>query len=90
MCVRVCVTYEYLPTNLQTYIHTLHMARPNTHTYSRPPEIDPLRDLKLNDLDFSDKFAKKNQLARRMTDSKCQACPKLAEQVCVYVCVVLM
>lgn len=46
-----------------------------------PPEIDPIRELKMNDLDFVEQYSRKNILVQKMSASKCNECPKLEEQV---------
>lgn len=46
-----------------------------------PPEVDPIKELRINDLDFAEKYSRKNNLALKMVASKCHACPKLDEQV---------
>ena len=45
-----------------------------------PPEIDPIKDLKINDIDFVEKYQRKNRINNKMIESKCDKCPKLNEQ----------
>jgi hypothetical protein len=50
-------------------------------TYKGPPEVDPIKELKINDYDFVLKYQRKSILQAEMTKSKCENCPKLTEQV---------
>ncbi|PRP78199.1 hypothetical protein PROFUN_13996 [Planoprotostelium fungivorum] len=45
-----------------------------------PQEVDPIKELKINDLSFGEKNMRKNNLAKKMVASKCHQCPKLSEQ----------
>lgn len=45
-----------------------------------PKEIDPIREAKINDLDFVELHSKKKKLIQAMNQSKCQKCPKLPYQ----------
>jgi hypothetical protein len=40
------------------------------------------RDLKINDMDFVEKYMLKNRLLAEMAKSKCHNCPKLSTHVC--------
>lgn len=49
-----------------------------------PPEIDPIKELKINDLNFVDLYTKKKNILLKMEQSKCHRCPRLVEQVFIY------
>lgn len=46
-----------------------------------PPEVDPLKEAKINDLDFVEDYSRKKKALALLNKSKCQTCPKLGEQV---------
>jgi len=46
-----------------------------------PPRLDPVKDMKINQLDFVDAWHRRAILQDRMAASKCHTCPKLPEQV---------
>nr|WCZ58664.1 exosome RNA helicase MTR4/SKI2W [Seculamonas ecuadoriensis] len=45
-----------------------------------PAAYHPVRDLKMQDLDFTEMFAQRRQYAARIEASKCSTCPKLVSQ----------
>jgi antiviral helicase SKI2 len=45
-----------------------------------PAELDPIKELKINDLDFGESLMRRNNVLDKMTKSKCHQCPKLVEQ----------
>ncbi|KAG6547499.1 hypothetical protein Mapa_010947 [Marchantia paleacea] len=53
------------------------------HTDDDPPALDPLKDLKLNDLEIVEKYRKRSALLNRMAQNKCHRCPKLQEHYVV-------
>ncbi|EFJ37244.1 hypothetical protein SELMODRAFT_403447 [Selaginella moellendorffii] len=44
-----------------------------------PPPLDPVKDLKLNDIDAVEKYKKKQAITELMAQNKCHRCPKLQE-----------
>lgn len=42
--------------------------------------LHPVRDFKINDLEFADKWMRRERMLERMKQSKCHTCPKLKEQ----------
>ncbi|KAL3685939.1 hypothetical protein R1sor_003961 [Riccia sorocarpa] len=49
------------------------------HKDEDPPALDPLKDLKLNDLEIVEKYRKRSVLLSKMAQNKCHRCPKLQE-----------
>jgi len=46
-----------------------------------PPALDPMRDLKLKDMDLVKAYEKWNSLLQKMTQNKCNGCVKLEEHI---------
>lgn len=46
-----------------------------------PPALDPLKDLKLKDLDLVGAYHKWNRLLQKMSENKCHGCIKLDEHI---------
>ncbi|XP_059626534.1 DExH-box ATP-dependent RNA helicase DExH11 isoform X2 [Cornus florida] len=46
-----------------------------------PPALDPLKDLKLNNMDLVDSYYKWNSLLQNMSQNKCHGCVKLEEHI---------
>ncbi|XP_010256687.1 PREDICTED: DExH-box ATP-dependent RNA helicase DExH11 [Nelumbo nucifera] len=46
-----------------------------------PPALDPLKDLKLKDVDLVESYHTWNSLLQRMSESKCHGCTKLQEHI---------
>ncbi|KAK1298896.1 hypothetical protein QJS10_CPB14g01721 [Acorus calamus] len=46
-----------------------------------PPALDPLKDLKMKDMDLVEKYHRYNSLLQEMADNKCHGCIKLQEHV---------
>ncbi|KAK4785496.1 hypothetical protein SAY86_002185 [Trapa natans] len=46
-----------------------------------PSALDPVKDLKLKDVNLVDKYHKWNTLLQKMTENKCHGCIKLAEHM---------
>lgn len=46
-----------------------------------PPEIDPIKELKMNAIDFADVYKRKQNLLTKQAQSKCHSCPKLEQNV---------
>ncbi|KAK1311815.1 hypothetical protein QJS10_CPA07g00050 [Acorus calamus] len=46
-----------------------------------PPALDPLKDLKMKDMDLVAKYHRYNSLLQKMADNKCHGCIKLQEHV---------
>ncbi|CAM6105247.1 unnamed protein product [Calypogeia fissa] len=49
------------------------------HGGEDPPALDPLKDLKLSDLEVVENYRKRQNLLARMAPNKCHRCPKLQE-----------
>ncbi|KAL2653895.1 hypothetical protein R1flu_022023 [Riccia fluitans] len=49
------------------------------HKDEDPPTLDPLKDLKLNDLEIVEKYRTRSVLLSKMAQNKCHRCPKLQE-----------
>ncbi|XVF19931.1 hypothetical protein REPUB_Repub11eG0153900 [Reevesia pubescens] len=46
-----------------------------------PPALDPVKDLKLKDMDLVERYDKWTQLLRKMSENKCHGCIKLEEHI---------
>ncbi|XP_031386867.1 DExH-box ATP-dependent RNA helicase DExH11 isoform X2 [Punica granatum] len=46
-----------------------------------PPALDPVKDLKLKDVELVNKYRQRDTLLRKMTENKCHGCIKLAEHM---------
>lgn len=49
------------------------------HPNEYPAALDPIKDLKLNDLDAVQEYQKRQTLLQRMAQNQCHGCPKLQE-----------
>jgi len=59
----------------------LRITEAHPMTKSGPLAIDPIKDLKINELDFIDMWTKKENLTQQVSASKCHKCPKLDVQL---------
>eukprot|EP01018_Ginkgo_biloba_P034639 Gb_30711 [translate_table: standard] len=55
----------------------LELAKEHPNQY--PPALDPLKDLKLNDLDIVEEYRKRQTLLQKIAQNQCHGCPKLQE-----------
>lgn len=60
-----------------TTVQLLIKAQPDGHKY--PPALDPIKDLKMKDMDQVQKYHAYNRLLEKMSENKCHGCIKLKE-----------
>jgi hypothetical protein len=70
-----------LAQKLQRTVIEADQAANNPQGILQLPSLDPIKDLKIVDLDFVDNYKQMMKYREMFAQSKCHQCPKLNEQV---------